>query len=246
MHRETNRVNLANTPNDTERQNEAKGSSLRDTLRRLLSLLVAFIGLTVTVPVMLLIALVIKLTAPGPVIYSQFRVGVNRRTSGERRARSRGRLSSRRWRDQGGRPFTIYKFRTMTAVTDGPAEQVWASAEDPRITSIGQFLRKYRLDEFPQLYNVLRGDMNLVGPRPEQPEIFARLSNLIERYTERQRVLPGITGWAQVNHHYDTNDEDVRRKVALDLQYIDRRSPVEDLRIMARTVPVMMLKKGSL
>ena len=106
-------------------------------------------------------------------------------------------------------------------------------------------MRKYRLDEFPQLYNVLRGDMNLVGPRPEQPEIFARLSNLIERYADRQRVLPGITGWAQVNHRYDTNDEDVRRKVALDLQYIDRRSPVEDLRIMARTVPVMMLRKGS-
>jgi lipopolysaccharide/colanic/teichoic acid biosynthesis glycosyltransferase len=195
---------------------------------------------------MIMLAVIIKLTSKGPIIYAQTRVGVNRRGGTERRSRSRGRLSSRRWRNQGGKPFTIYKFRTMH-VPDGNQEtQVWAKPDDPRITTVGRFLRKYRLDELPQLINVLRGDMNLVGPRPEQPEIFAYLSNVIERYSERQRVLPGITGWAQVNHHYDTNEHDVRRKVEFDLEYIGKLSAVEDLKIMARTLPVMVLKRGSL
>ncbi|MEJ2239157.1 MAG: sugar transferase [Gemmatimonadales bacterium] len=171
---------------------------------------------------------------------------MDRRSGRDRRARSRSRLSSRRWRNQGGMPFTIYKFRTMKASACRAEAQVWASPDDPRITRVGRVLRKYRLDELPQLINVLRGDMNLVGPRPEQPEIFAQLNDRIQGYGYRQRVLPGITGWAQVNHHYDMSEEDVRRKVALDLQYLDRRSAAEDRRIMAKTVPVMMLRKGAL
>ncbi len=222
------------------------GRTTAESARRSINVCLALVTAIVTVPLMIMLAVIIKLTSKGPIIYAQTRVGVNRRGGTERRSRSRGRLSSRRWRNQGGKPFTIYKFRTMH-VPDGNQEtQVWAKPDDPRITTVGRFLRKYRLDELPQLINVLRGDMNLVGPRPEQPEIFAYLSNVIERYSERQRVLPGITGWAQVNHHYDTNEHDVRRKVEFDLEYIGKLSAVEDLKIMARTLPVMVLKRGSL
>ncbi len=227
-----------------EQGNAGDGGRSRETMRRAVNVSVALIGVIIATPLMIVIALVILLTSRGPIIYAQTRVGVDRRSGRERRARPRSRLSCRRWRNQGGTPFTIYKFRTMRASPNAES-QVWASPDDPRITPLGKVLRKYRLDELPQLVNVLRGDMNLVGPRPEQPEIFAQLSDRIEGYGYRQRVLPGITGWAQVNQHYDTSEEDVRRKVALDLQYLDRRSAAEDLKIMAKTVPVMMLRKGA-
>jgi lipopolysaccharide/colanic/teichoic acid biosynthesis glycosyltransferase len=122
--------------------------------------------------------------------------------------------------------------------------QAWARPDDDRITPVGRVLRKFRLDEFPQLFNVLRGDMNVVGPRPEQPDIFAELRERVDRYPWRQRVLPGITGWAQVNLGYDQTLDDVRRKLDLDLQYLVRRSPTEDARIMLRTLPVMLGRRG--
>ena len=125
------------------------------------------------------------------------------------------------------------------------APQVWAQEDDPRITPLGRFLRRTRLDELPQLFNILRGDMNLVGPRPEQPDIFRRLRQEVSQYPARQRVLPGITGWAQVNHKYDECIEDVARKVDLDLEYISERSAWNDFRIMVRTIPVMLFGKGS-
>jgi len=137
----------------------------------------------------------------------------------------------------------IYKFRTMRC-DHRPGNQVWASPDDPRITTVGRILRKYRIDELPQLWNVLLGDMNIVGPRPEQPRIFAQLRDEVDRYPERQRVRPGITGWAQINHHYDASIADVERKVAFDLEYVGRQSTLEDLRIMARTFPVIMFKRG--
>lgn len=161
----------------------------------------------------------------------------------ERQAAAERRADARRRRDRGGRLFTIYKFRTMEP-GDGGDPQVWATEDDPRVTPIGRFLRKYRLDELPQLFNVLLGDMNVVGPRPEQPEIFENLCEEINEYPERQRVLPGITGWAQVNHHYDRTVEDVRRKVAYDLEYIDRESALEDLKIMLRTIPAVVFRNG--
>jgi lipopolysaccharide/colanic/teichoic acid biosynthesis glycosyltransferase len=188
---------------------------------------------------MLLVAVLIKLTSRGPVLYHQTRVGVDRRCGPDPDA------NWRRERDLGGRPFTIYKFRTMR-VEDEADQQTWATADDPRITALGRVLRKYRIDELPQLFNVLRGDMNLVGPRPEQPQIFAELRTVVMRYSERQRVLPGITGWAQVRHRYDTSIDDVRRKVAFDLEYIERCSPAEDAKIMLMTVPVMVFKRGAL
>jgi lipopolysaccharide/colanic/teichoic acid biosynthesis glycosyltransferase len=140
----------------------------------------------------------------------------------------------------------MHKFRTMHHLGLESSAEVRATSDDPRITRVGSFLRQHRLDELPQLFNVLCGDMNVVGPRPEQPGLFQELEARVPGYSERQAVLPGITGWAQVNHRYDRSIEDVRRKVELDLEYIGRRSPAEDLAIMARTLPVMIWRRGAL
>jgi lipopolysaccharide/colanic/teichoic acid biosynthesis glycosyltransferase len=207
--------------------------------RRALNVLAAALGLILAAPLLVLVAVAIRLTSRGPVLYKQTRVGIDRRN---------GALApdiSRRRADLGGRLFTIYKFRTMVAAPEQARSEVWAKPDDPRITAVGRVLRKYRLDELPQLWNVLRGDMNIVGPRPEQPSIFVNLRDRVDRYTVRQRVRPGITGWAQVNHSYDQCLDDVRRKVELDLEYISRQSLAEDLKIMALTVPVMVLRKGA-
>ena len=200
-------------------------------------MLIALIGIVVTGPVMLVIAALVRLTSKGPIFYSQTRVGLDRRRGALRPP------ASRRQADVGGRPFTIFKFRTM--YVHKIEDQVWATADDPRITPLGRVLRKYRLDELPQLFNVLLGDMNVVGPRPEQPKIFATLREQIEDYPMRQQVLPGITGWAQINQHYDRSISDVRRKVELDLEYVERKSVIEDLSIMARTIPVMIFQRGA-
>lgn len=205
---------------------------------RLLNVLVAIFGIVLALPVLLLIALAVKSTSSGSVIYSQRRVGLNRR-----RNPLHAMPACRRRENCGGRIFTIYKFRTMTA--QKTSAEVWARADDPRITVLGATLRRYRLDELPQFVNVRLGDMNIVGPRPEQPAIFERLQDEIGEYSIRQCILPGITGWAQINHRYDQSVEDVKRKVELDLEYIRRRSAAEDLRIMAKTVPVMFGAKGS-
>jgi lipopolysaccharide/colanic/teichoic acid biosynthesis glycosyltransferase len=201
---------------------------------------IAALGLVLTLPVMLVIAALIKLTSRGPVLFAQQRVGL------DRRALSRIGGNSRRRMDLGGAQFTMYKFRTMYVNTDTSGRQVWASSDDERITPVGRVLRKFRLDELPQLLNVLQGDMNIVGPRPEQPAIFVYLREQIEGYQRRQRVRPGITGWAQVNQGYDTSVDDVRRKVRYDLEYISGQSTLEDLRIMMRTVPVMLFRRGAL
>jgi lipopolysaccharide/colanic/teichoic acid biosynthesis glycosyltransferase len=203
--------------------------------------MVALFGIVVAAPLMLLIALAVAGSSRGPVFFRQRRVGHDRRKN--RRAKSLGGLRSF---DVGGKVFWIYKFRTMThSKGEDPSGETWASAGDLRITAIGSVLRKHRLDELPQLINVLRGEMNVVGPRPEQPGLFQELSGQVDDYRRRQGVLPGITGWAQVNHSYDRCVDDVRKKVALDLEYIRRRSPVEDLRIMVRTLPVMVGRKGA-
>ncbi len=207
--------------------------------RRALNITVAAVGIALTAPVMLLIAVLVKMTSPGPILYRQVRVGLDRRNP---------RLplgNHRRTIDYGGKPFTIYKFRTMTTAASRSGTQVWATRNDARVTSLGRILRKYRFDELPQLFNVLRGDMNVVGPRPEQPNLFASLRTQVTQYGARQMVRPGITGWAQINHHYDASIDDVRTKVALDLEYISRQSFGEDLKIMLRTVPVLVFKKGA-
>jgi lipopolysaccharide/colanic/teichoic acid biosynthesis glycosyltransferase len=209
----------------------------RETARRALNLAVAAIGIIAGAPVMAVIALAIKLTSRGPVIYRQTRVGIDRRkVYGS---------NHRRIRDFGGQPFTIYKFRTMTAMQGPDSVESWAAPDDPRVTPVGRVLRKYRLDELPQLWNVLLGDMNVVGPRPEQPQIFAELREKIPGYAIRQRVHPGITGWAQVNQPYDTCLDDVRRKVAFDLEYVARKSAGYDVKIMLRTVPTVAFRRGA-
>ncbi|HWG52677.1 MAG TPA: sugar transferase [Gemmatimonadaceae bacterium] len=212
--------------------------SRSELINRAVNLLVACVALVILAPVMLLVAVAIKMTSRGPVLYSQKRVGLDRRRS------SVDALYDRRATDTGGRVFTIYKFRSMHVNAEQHLGEVWATREDPRITTIGRFLRRSRLDELPQLVNVVKGDMNIVGPRPERPSIFARLREDIDEYSMRQRTRPGITGWAQINHSYDASLEDVRTKVKYDLEYLQRQSLAEDLRIMVRTVPVMLFKKG--
>ena len=207
---------------------------------RILNIIVASVGVIATAPLSLVIAALIKLTSRGPVFYVQTRVGVDRR--GSRRS---GVANCRRQTDSGGRPFRIYKFRTMTTDSEVNGQQ-WATQNDPRVTRVGKVLRKYRLDELPQLLNVIRGEMNVVGPRPEQPKLFEELREKIDGYQGRQRTLPGITGWAQINLAYDTSLDDVQRKVQYDLEYISQRSLKKDLEIMAKTLPVMVFKKGSL
>ena len=206
--------------------------------RRALNVVLALVGLILAAPVMLVIAVLIKLTSPGPIIFRQTRVGIDRRRNDGTQHHWRRRV------DYGGRLFTMYKFRTMAPSGDSSV-QVWAQPQDPRVTPLGAVLRKYRLDELPQLFNVLRGDMNIVGPRPEQPKIFAELREKIDRYHERQRVLPGITGWAQINQSYDRCLSDVRNKLGYDLDYIERQSAAQDLVILLRTVPVVVFKRGA-
>jgi lipopolysaccharide/colanic/teichoic acid biosynthesis glycosyltransferase len=188
---------------------------------------------------MLITAVLVKATSRGPIFYRQTRVGVDRR-------RPKGDLSfyDRRARDLGGRVFAIYKFRSMTADAERASGAVWATKSDPRVTRLGRILRKSRIDELPQLFNVIRGDMNIVGPRPERPSIFANLRKDIAEYPLRQLAMPGITGWAQINHSYDTSIEDVKTKVRFDLEYLQRQSCVEDLKIMLCTVPVMLFRRG--
>jgi lipopolysaccharide/colanic/teichoic acid biosynthesis glycosyltransferase len=213
-------------------------SSGAEWLRRCVNLVLALVALLVMLPVMFLIAMLVRLTSRGPVLYTQVRVGLDRR---ERAAQLH---NHRRERDIGGQPFTIYKFRTMRVDAEHHSGAVWAQQRDPRVTPIGRLLRQYRLDELPQLLNVLKGEMNIVGPRPERPTIFAELREHIAEYPLRQRAKPGITGLAQINHHYDRSLEDVRTKVHYDLEYIRRQSVSEDFRIMLKTLPVILLRRG--
>jgi lipopolysaccharide/colanic/teichoic acid biosynthesis glycosyltransferase len=206
--------------------------------RRPVNVAVAVLALVVASPVMLVIAVLVKLTSRGPVFYSQTRVGWDRRNE------TPPSPNHRRQQDIGGRPFQIYKFRSMHINAEHLTGAVWAAQDDPRVTRLGRYLRQYRLDELPQLINVIKGDMNIVGPRPERPMIFADLREEITSYAERQRARPGITGLAQINQQYDTNLDDVRAKVRFDLEYIQRQGMIEDLRIMVKTIPVVLFRRG--
>ncbi|HEU5185795.1 MAG TPA: sugar transferase [Gemmatimonadaceae bacterium] len=242
-------------------------------LNRLINIVLAVIALLVLSPVLLLLALAVRLTSRGPILYRQVRVGIDyryrsrrrhrerrqgvdrragldRRGRVERRARPNRRspaalpMHGRRWQDIGGRPFRIYKFRSMCVDAECKSGAVWATKGDARVTPLGRVMRQFRLDELPQLINVVKGDMNIVGPRPERPSIFSRLRVEIPDYPLRQRARPGITGWAQVKHTYDTSVDDVRRKVHFDLEYLGSRSILRDLGIMVRTVPTVLFRRG--
>lgn len=209
-----------------------------ETLCRAVNVTIAALALVALSPLFLLIAIAVKLTSRGPIFYSQARVGVDRRYRGHA-------TDDRRVHDLGGRVFTMHKFRSMHVNAEPDGRAVWALRSDPRVTLVGRLLRRTRLDELPQLLNVLKGDMNIVGPRQERPSLFADLRDGIPQYRFRQRVKPGITGWAQINQCYDACVDDVRRKVQYDLEYLRRQSLLEDLRIMTMTVPVMLFgQKG--
>jgi lipopolysaccharide/colanic/teichoic acid biosynthesis glycosyltransferase len=208
---------------------------------RVVNFVIAATALLLLAPLLIVVALAVRVTSSGPIFHLQTRVGLDRR--GHRWRRDDTDLD-RRISDLGGRVFTIYKFRSMFVNAESTSGAVWAAKADPRITPIGRVLRKLRIDEIPQLFNVLKGDMNIVGPRPERPSIFLKLREAIEEYPLRQQAKPGITGWAQVNQAYDTNLDDVRSKVRYDLEYIQNRHVARDLRIMLRTIPVMLFRKG--
>jgi len=216
----------------------ASDSVASDRVRRVVNIVLAILALLLTLPIMLGIAILIRLTSRGPVFYTQTRVGLDRRWN---RFNDQNR---RRTSDIGGKPFEIYKFRTMRVDAELHSGAVWAQEHDPRVTRVGRVLRQYRLDELPQFINVIRGEMNIVGPRPERPQIFAELRESVAGYPLRQRAKPGITGLAQINNKYDACLDDVRRKVDFDLRYIQRQSVSEDLKIMLKTVPVILFRRG--
>jgi lipopolysaccharide/colanic/teichoic acid biosynthesis glycosyltransferase len=190
--------------------------------------------LLVCAPVMLAAAVLIKLDSPGPVLYAQVRVGLNRRRWGGAAA------EDRRRRGGYGREFRVLKFRTMRVDAEADGKAVWCGRADPRVTRIGRALRRAHLDELPQLFNVLRGDMRLVGPRPERPEFVARLAEVVPGYEKRLCLKPGVTGLAQIRQTPDLEVDDVRRKVRYDLLYARRASLWTDLKISFWTVPLML------
>ena len=189
-------------------------------LKRTVDFTASLISVVITAPLMALVALAVKLDSKGPIIYAQERVG------------------------RFGQTFKMYKFRSMRmdAEANGP---VWAAGEeDPRLTRIGRFLRRIHFDELPQLFNVLRGDMSLVGPRPERPHFVSQLDQQIARYDERLLIKPGMTGLAQVHYRYDQSIEDVKRKLRFDLLYIKRMCLMLDARILVWTLLVVVTGRG--
>jgi exopolysaccharide biosynthesis polyprenyl glycosylphosphotransferase len=188
---------------------------------RVLDLVCASLGLLLALPLGLAVAIAIKLESPGPIFYQQERMGLN------------------------GRCFPLAKFRSMRADAESATGPVWAQANDSRITRVGHWLRKLRIDEIPQLWAVLRNDMSLVGPRPERPFFVGELSDEIPHYARRHLVKPGVTGWAQINHSYGNTTDDAFIKLQLDLYYVKHRSVALDIAIMLRTVKVVVLQQGA-
>lgn len=189
--------------------------------KRMASVLISIPGVLLSLPLIPLIALAIKLTSRGPVFYAQKRVGHN------------------------GDVFECYKFRTMRADAEADSGPTWAGDDDPRITVVGRFLRISRLDEIPQLWNVLTGNMSLVGPRPERPEFVELLSREIPLYHLRHTVRPGITGWAQIRFRYGSSVEDAKEKLRYDLFYIKNMSPGLDFLIFFQTIKIILLGRGA-
>jgi sugar transferase (PEP-CTERM system associated) len=190
-------------------------------VRRIVSLVISLIGLVFALPLLPLIMLAVRLDSKGPIFYTQTRVG------------------------KGGRIFKVVKFRTMRADAETLSGPQWASNNDPRVTRVGKFLRTSRLDEIPQMWCVLKGDMAFVGPRPERPEFVEMLSKEIPYYGVRHMVRPGVTGWAQVKYKYGSTVEDSREKLQYDLFYIKNASIGLDLAIMFLTVKTVLLRRGA-
>jgi lipopolysaccharide/colanic/teichoic acid biosynthesis glycosyltransferase len=222
--------------------------SLIDGFKRTIDILGSVTGLIISLPIWLTVSVLIKLDSRGPVLYTQLRVGKNRRRKDRRQINLDG-MERRRYTDRRkvsgfGMPFRIIKFRTMYVDAEKKTGPVWASKRDPRVTRIGRILRKTRIDEIPQLINVLLGDMSLVGPRPERPFFVAKLGGVVNDYLKRFEVKPGVTGLAQVEHKYDESIADVDSKVKYDLKYIKDLSIIQDIRILLKTVIVVFTAQG--
>ena len=189
-------------------------------LKRVLDILISFLILAISLPVSIITAIAVKLDSKGPVFFTQERCGMN------------------------GEVFRMIKFRSMFADAEKRTGPVWSSKDDPRITRVGRIIRKLRIDEIPQMINVLRGEMSMVGPRPERPFFVEKLAEEIPYYKRRLKVRPGITGWAQVKHKYDETIEDVKVKLRYDLFYIENMSLRMDFKIIFRTIFVVLFGKG--
>jgi len=218
-------------------------------VKRSIDIIGAAVGLLLTLPLFIVLPMLIKLDSPGPAFYAQLRVGINRRKR-DRRYRQRSDVTERRVRYRRrqncqGKLFHVIKFRTMVRDAEKNCGPVWATENDFRITWLGKTLRKTRLDEIPQFINVLKGDMSLVGPRPERPNFVQDLSEKVEDYNGRLAVKPGLTGLAQVENGYDTSLASVAQKVNLDLEYIRHWSVWTDVKILFKTVVVVFTGKGA-
>lgn len=219
--RQLKRVDVATVGPEWARALDAtRLSRLQRLVNRGGDIVISLALLVFTFPLMGVVALLVRMDSPGPVLYRQERVGL------------------------GGHPFTLLKFRSMraNAETSGPA---WASMGDPRVTRVGAFIRRARMDELPQLFNILRGEMSFIGPRPERPHFVQHLAAVIPCYGERARVKPGLTGWAQVNFPYGASVEDARVKLSYDLFYVKHRSALLDMAIIFATVRVILFQEGS-
>ena len=200
----------------------ALGPSARtEGMHTALSMVIAVIGTLLTAPIMLIVAILVRVTSSGPIFHKQIRSGLR------------------------GKEFLVYKFRSMRADAEVKTGAVWAQKNDPRITSIGKYLRKFRLDELPQFFNVLKGEMSMVGPRPERPEFVKTLAEKIPFYSQRLSVKPGLTGWAQINHKYGDTIEDTITKLEYDLYYIKHISVTLDIYILLNTAKTVLLGRGA-
>jgi exopolysaccharide biosynthesis polyprenyl glycosylphosphotransferase len=200
---------------------EYKVRRLRALFRRSLDVLASIIGLVAVAPVLVMAALAIKLNDGGPVIYAQERVGLK------------------------GRTFVLLKFRSMRVDAERDSTPAWARERDNRITRVGRIMRKFRIDELPQLFNVLRGEMALIGPRPERPVFVQQFSESIPFYNYRHTLKPGITGWAQVCFRYGASFEDTKRKLSYDLYYIKHQGLLLDALILLKTIRVVLSGEGA-
>ena len=223
LERETGRVDLA-TVNPSWfifSDGFTAGQRLSKVAKRMFDVAASILILVGTLPVTLLAALAVRMDSKGPILYRQTRTGLY------------------------GEPYTIYKFRSMRQDAEAGGKAIWAQERDPRITRVGQFLRQSRIDEIPQAWNVLRGEMSFVGPRPERPEFVKELEAQIPYYAERHMVKPGLTGWAQVNYPYGASIEDARAKLEYDLYYAKNYTPFLDILILLQTVRVVLWPEGA-
>ena len=218
-------------------------------LKRVIDISGSAIGLLLCLPLFFVVGILIKLDSPGSVFFRQERVGMNRRKrerrTSEIKRNKQERRTDRRKKNLYGETFYLYKFRTMVVDAEKGCGPIWAKSDDPRITNIGKVLRKTRIDELPQLINVLKGEMSLVGPRPERYHFVRDFIDRIDGYPNRLGVKPGITGQAQVENGYDSCVEDVKVKVNHDLNYIQQWSLLKDFKILLKTILVVATGKGA-